>query len=192
MSSSQWISATVRAMPRNSSCSMETWVPVGDGLSMRASPESRALLSTAVNLSAKEMRVLVTAGAAGGGSIVNLSSAAGRHGFPHRSPYAAAKWGVVGFTKSLAVEAGPDQVRVNCILPGIVEGERIERVIAAKASAHGVPHEEFRRRFLETTSLHSTVRAQDIANMAFFLCSDAGARITGQPIAVDADVRYLV
>jgi len=128
----------------------------------------------------------------GGGSIVNLSSAAGRHGFPQRSPYAAAKWGVVGFTESLAVEAGPDKVRVNCILPGIVEGERIERVIAAKAKAHGVSHDEFRRRFLDTTSLHSTVSAEDIANMVLFLCSPAGARITGQPISVDADVRYLV
>src|SRR5690349_23434932 len=130
--------------------------------------------------------------AAGGGSIINLSSAAGLHGFPQRSPYAAAKWGVVGFTKSLAVEAGPDKVRVNCILPGIVEGDRIERVIAAKAQAHGVSQEEFRRRFLETTSLHSTVSSQDIANMVLFLCSEAGARITGQPISVDADVRYLV
>src|SRR5437868_4407817 len=129
---------------------------------------------------------------AGGGSIVNLSSAAGRHGFPQRSPYSAAKWGVVGFTKSLAVEAGPDKVRVNAILPGIVEGERIERVIAAKASAHGLSHEAFREKFLETTSLHSTVTQQDIANMVLFLCSDAGKHITGQPIAVDADVRYLV
>jgi NAD(P)-dependent dehydrogenase (short-subunit alcohol dehydrogenase family) len=128
----------------------------------------------------------------GGGSIVNLSSAAGRHGFPQRSPYSAAKWGVVGFTKSLAVEAGPDKVRVNAILPGIVEGERIERVIAAKASAHGLSHEAFREKFLETTSLHSTVTQQDIANMVLFLCSDAGKHITGQPIAVDADVRYLV
>ena len=99
---------------------------------------------------------------------------------------------MVGFTKSLAVEAGPDKVRVNCILPGIVEGERIERVIAAKAKAHGVSHDEFWRRFLETTSLHSTVSADDIANMVLFLCSPAGARITGQPISVDADVRYLV
>ena len=128
----------------------------------------------------------------GGGSIVNLSSAAGRHGFPQRSPYAAAKWGVVGFTKSLAVEAGPDKVRVNCILPGIVEGERIERVIAAKAKAHGVSQDEFRQRFLETTSLRSTVSAQDIANMVLFLCTPAGERISGQPISVDADVRYLV
>ena len=129
---------------------------------------------------------------AGGGSIVNLSSAAGRHGFPQRSPYCAAKWGVVGFTKALAVEAGPDKVRVNAILPGLVEGERIERVIAAKAKATGVSHEEFRAKLLATTSLHSTVSAQDIANMALFLCTKPGERITGQAIPVDADVRYLV
>jgi NAD(P)-dependent dehydrogenase (short-subunit alcohol dehydrogenase family) len=130
--------------------------------------------------------------AAGGGSIVNLSSAAGRHGFPRRSPYAAAKWGVVGFTKSIAAEAGPDKVRCNAILPGIVEGERIERVIAAKAKSLGVSHEEFRVRFLETTSLRSTVTAQNIADMALFLCTQAGSRITGQAISVDADVRYLI
>jgi NAD(P)-dependent dehydrogenase (short-subunit alcohol dehydrogenase family) len=130
--------------------------------------------------------------AAGGGSIVNLSSAAGRHGFPQRSPYSAAKWGVVGFTKSLAAEAGPDKVRVNAILPGIVEGERIERVIAAKAKATGVSHEDFRKTFLETTSLHSTVTAQDIANMALFVSTEPGSRITGQALAVDGDVRYLV
>jgi len=130
--------------------------------------------------------------AAGGGSIVNLSSAAGRHGFPQRSPYSAAKWGVVGFTKSLAVEAGPCKVRVNAILPGIVEGERIERVIAAKAKALGVSHEAFRETFLETTSLRSTVTAQDIANMALFVSTEPGCRITGQALAVDGDVRYLV
>ena len=130
--------------------------------------------------------------AAGGGSIVNLSSAAGRHGFPQRSPYCAAKWGVVGFTKSLAVEAGPCKVRVNAILPGIVEGERIERVIAAKAKALGVSHEAFRETFLETTSLRSTVTAQDIANMALFVSTEPGCRITGQALAVDGDVRYLV
>ena len=130
--------------------------------------------------------------AAGGGSIVNLSSAAGRHGFPQRTPYAAAKWGVVGFTKSIAVEAGPDKVRCNAILPGLVEGERIERVIAAKAKALGKPHEEFRKELLATTSLHSTVTAQNIADMALFLCTEAGSRITGQAIPVDADVRYLV
>ena len=99
---------------------------------------------------------------------------------------------MVGFTKSLAVEAGPDKVRVNAILPGIVEGERIERVIAAKAKAHGVSHEAFREKFLDTTSLRSTVTAQDIANMALFVSTAPGSRITGQALAVDGDVRYLV
>jgi NAD(P)-dependent dehydrogenase (short-subunit alcohol dehydrogenase family) len=130
--------------------------------------------------------------AAGGGSIVNLSSAAGRHGFPQRSPYSAAKWGVVGFTKSLAVEAGPDKVRVNAILPGFVEGKRNKEITAAKAKAQGVTEEQLRSKFLETTSLRSMVSEQDIANMALFLCTPAGAKITGQALAVDGDVRYLV
>jgi len=130
--------------------------------------------------------------AAGGGSIINLSSAAGLHGFPQRSPYCAAKWGVVGFTKSLSVEAGPDKVRVNCICPGIVEGERIERVVEAKAKMLGVSREAFLEKFLETTSMHSTVNAQEIADMAFYLASHAGRHITGQALAVDAGTRYLV
>jgi NAD(P)-dependent dehydrogenase (short-subunit alcohol dehydrogenase family) len=130
--------------------------------------------------------------AAGGGSIINLSSAAGLHGFPQRSPYCAAKWGVVGFTKSLSVEAGPDKVRVNCICPGIVEGERIERVIEAKAKMLGVSREAFLEKFLETTSMRSTVNAQEIADMALYLASAAGRHITGQALAVDAGTRYLV
>jgi len=130
--------------------------------------------------------------AAGGGSVINLSSAAGLHGFPQRSPYCAAKWGVVGFTKSLAVEAGPDKVRVNCICPGIVEGERIERVVEAKARSLGVSREAFLEEFLATTSMRSTVSAQEIADMALYLASDAGRHITGQALAVDAGVRYLV
>ena len=130
--------------------------------------------------------------AAGGGSIINLSSAAGLHGFPQRSPYCAAKWGVVGFTKSLSVEAGPDKVRVNCICPGIVEGERIERVVDAKAKMLGVSREAFLEKFLETTSMRSTVNAQEIADMALYLASAAGRHITGQALAVDAGTRYLV
>ena len=128
--------------------------------------------------------------AAGGGSIVNLSSTAGRLGFPLRSPYAAAKWGVVGFTKSLAVESGPQQVRVNCLQPGMVEGARLERVVAAKAKAVGRPDSEVQASMLATTSLRSTVSAQDVANMALFLATDAGKHITGQAISVCADLRY--
>jgi len=130
--------------------------------------------------------------AAGGGSIVNLSSVAGRLGFPMRTPYAAAKWAVVGFTESLAAEAGPDGVRVNCLQPGIVEGERIERVIDAKAKGLGITNDEMRARMLESVSLRTTVTAQDIADMALFLATEPGRHISGQALSICGGLRYTV
>jgi NAD(P)-dependent dehydrogenase (short-subunit alcohol dehydrogenase family) len=130
--------------------------------------------------------------AAGGGSIINLSSIAGRFGFAMRTPYSAAKWAVVGFTQSLAVEAGPDKVRVNCIQPGIVEGERVDRIIAAKAEQLGVQPAEVLARMVEGISLQTTVTAQDVANTALFLASGAGRHISGQSISVCGGARYLV
>jgi NAD(P)-dependent dehydrogenase (short-subunit alcohol dehydrogenase family) len=130
--------------------------------------------------------------AAGGGSVINLSSIAGRFGFAMRTPYSSAKWAVVGFTQSLAVEAGPDGVRVNCIQPGIVEGERVERIMAAKAEQLGVAKDEIRSRMVEGIALKTTVSAEDIANTALFLASDAGKHISGQAISVCGGARYLV
>jgi NAD(P)-dependent dehydrogenase (short-subunit alcohol dehydrogenase family) len=130
--------------------------------------------------------------AAGGGSIINLSSVAGRLGFPMRSPYAAAKWGVVGFTKSLAIEAGPDGVRVNCLQPGNVAGERIDRVIDAKAKAFGISFDEQKQKLLDTVSLRTFVTAQDIANMALFLATDAGKHISGQALSICGDITRTV
>ena len=130
--------------------------------------------------------------AAGGGSIINLSSIAGRFGFAMRTPYSAAKWAVVGFTQSLAVEAGPDRVRVNCIQPGVVEGERVDRVIDAKAKTLGVSFDEIKNRMLAGVAMHTTVTAQDIANTALFLATEAGRHISGQAISVCGGARYLV
>ena len=130
--------------------------------------------------------------AAGGGSIVNLSSAAGRFGFPLRSPYAAAKWGVVGFTKSLAIELGPDGIRVNAILPGLVAGDRIRRVIEAKAQAKGVSFREQEAEALANVSLRTYVTPNDITNMALYLCSPFGATVSGQALAVDGDMQSLI
>jgi len=129
--------------------------------------------------------------AAGGGAIVNLSSAAGRFGFALRTPYAASKWAVVGLTKSLAIELGPDQIRVNAICPGAVEGDRIDRVIAAKAEAQGVPVEAMRRHYVETASMKRLISPQDVASMILYLCSDAGRLVSGQVIGVDGNVEYL-
>ncbi len=129
--------------------------------------------------------------AAGGGSIVNLSSAAGRLGFPLRTPYAAAKWAVVGFTKSLSMEVGTDNIRVNAIQPGVVEGERMDRVIEAKAKAVGISFEEQKKISLERVSMKTTVSPLDIANMALYLASDVGKHVTGQAISVCAGVEML-
>jgi NAD(P)-dependent dehydrogenase (short-subunit alcohol dehydrogenase family) len=129
---------------------------------------------------------------AGGGSIVNLSSVAGRLGFPLRAPYAAAKWAVVGFTKSLAIELGPANIRVNAIQPGIVEGERIERVISAKSQALGLSFDEVQRQMVSKVSLRQMVSPFDIANMALFLATDAGRHISGQALSVCGNVETLV
>ncbi len=128
---------------------------------------------------------------AGGGSIVNLSSVAGRLGYPLRTPYAASKWAVVGLTKSLAMELGPDGIRVNCIQPGLVAGPRIDRVIQAKADAFGIGFEAMKKRLLDTVSLRHMVTAEDIAEMALFVCSKAGANITGQALSVCGDHQVL-
>jgi NAD(P)-dependent dehydrogenase (short-subunit alcohol dehydrogenase family) len=129
---------------------------------------------------------------AGGGTIINLSSAAGRFGFAQRTPYSASKWGVVGFTKSLAVELGADNIRVNAILPGAVDGPRIRRVIAAKAESVGVPLKEMEAKYVSQASLKRMVTAEDIAAMAVFLASPAGYNISGQALSVDADTQYLI
>jgi NAD(P)-dependent dehydrogenase (short-subunit alcohol dehydrogenase family) len=129
--------------------------------------------------------------AAGGGSIVNLSSAAGRFGFALRTPYCASKWGVVGLSRALANELGPDQIRVNAICPGAVEGDRINRVIAARAEARGVTFEAIYEESTRTAAMRRMVSPQDIASMILFLCSDAGRLISGQVIGVDGNVESL-
>ncbi len=128
--------------------------------------------------------------AAGGGSIINMSSIGGRLGYPLRSPYSSAKWGVIGFTKTLAIELGPSNIRVNAILPGVVEGERVNRVIDARASARGISFEEALKQFVAPISLRHMVSAQDIANMALFLATAAGASISGQALSVCGDHGY--
>ena len=108
-----------------------------------------------------------------------------------RTPYAASKWAVVGLTKSLAMELGKDRIRVNCICPGSVEGERMVHVIAAEAKARGVPEQEIRESYVRGVSLKTFVTPQDIAAKVLFICSDLGAKITGQALAVDGGTETL-
>lgn len=129
--------------------------------------------------------------AAGGGSIVNMSSAAGKHGYAYRTPYSAAKFGVIGLTQSLAKELGPDNIRVNAILPGIVSGPRMEGVIRDRAKATGVSYDEMEQDYLAKISLRRMVTMEDVATTTAFLLSNAGANLSGQSLSVDGNVETL-
>jgi NAD(P)-dependent dehydrogenase (short-subunit alcohol dehydrogenase family) len=129
--------------------------------------------------------------AAGGGAIVNISSVAGRLGFSLRSPYSASKFGLAGLTQTWAMELGPSNIRVNSVLPGVVSGDRVERIIAARAEAGGVSSEVMREQLVEKVSLRRMTRPEDVANQVVFLCSDQGAMISGQSISVCGNVEYL-
>lgn len=123
--------------------------------------------------------------AQGSGVILLTSSVSGLFGFPWRTPYVAAKWGIVGLTKALASELGPHGVRVNAICPGAVEGPRMDRVIAMEAEAQSRSEADVRRGFTDGVALRRFVTADEVAAMAVFLASPGAASISGQAMAVD-------
>ncbi len=119
------------------------------------------------------------------GLITITSSTAGIMGYPLRSPYASAKWALIGLAKTLAMELGPYGVRVNAICPGSVEGDRMDRVIANEAAARNVSEDEIRASYVAGVSMKTWVNAQDIANSIHFLASDAAGKISGQVLCID-------
>jgi len=125
-------------------------------------------------------------------SIINMSSAAGRLGYPQRSAYAVSKWGLVGFTKTLSMELGPAGIRVNAILPGPVAGPRMERVLEARSTASGRTLDEERASALVNQSLKTFTEPREIAALALFLASDAAKTISGQALSIDGDMHRSV
>ncbi len=123
--------------------------------------------------------------------IVAMSSVAGRLGYALRTPYAATKWAIVGLTQSLAIELGPHGIRVNAILPGVVDGPRIEGVIAARAASLGLSVDEMREQYLSKISLRRMVTPEDVAALTLYLCSPAARNMTGQAISIDGNVEYI-
>ncbi|HTY80511.1 MAG TPA: SDR family NAD(P)-dependent oxidoreductase [Candidatus Bathyarchaeia archaeon] len=122
----------------------------------------------------------------GGGAIVNISSGAGRRGLPYRIGYCSAKAGQVGMTYGMALELAPHGIRVNCVAPGAVEGDRIDRVIAGQAQVRGVSVEQMRKAFVERSPLKRMVTADDIVDATVFFCSDMTRSVSGQVLAVNA------
>jgi NAD(P)-dependent dehydrogenase (short-subunit alcohol dehydrogenase family) len=125
------------------------------------------------------------------GSIINISSVAGRLGYAYRMPYCASKFALAGITESLARELGPDGVRVNSILPGFVDSDRLNNTTAARATALGLSFDEMEGRLLQKTSLRRKVTEGEVGEMALYLTSAAGRSISGQSISLCANVEYL-
>lgn len=127
----------------------------------------------------------------GGGSIINIASTAGLMGCPMRAPYVACKWALIGLTKTLAMELGPEQIRVNAICPGSVNGPRIDGVIERAAEEQGKTEEEIRASWTQQVSMRSFVEAEDVASMAWYLASPEGRYVSGQSLAVDGHTESL-
>ena len=125
------------------------------------------------------------------GSIVNMSSTAGLFGFPQRIPYAASKWAIIGLTKSLAMELGKFKIRVNAVCPGSVKGDRMKRVINAKAKLLKINSSKIKTEFESMTSIHSFVSKEDRASIVVYLLSDNSKNISGQSIAVDGNTERM-
>lgn len=123
--------------------------------------------------------------AAGGGSVVNMSSTAGFLPFSLRSPYCTAKYGVIGLTDVLAMELGQHNINVNAICPGAVDTPRLERVQQMASKSRGVPIEQIKQAELKMYSMRRLVSVQEIAGMILYLCSPHGRIISGQSIAID-------
>jgi len=119
------------------------------------------------------------------GNIILMSSTAGLHGYPNRAPYCAAKWGVIGLCKTLAMELGSFGIRANVICPGSVEGDRMQGVLEREAAAKNVSAQSLYDGYASGTSMGRWVTAEDIAATASYLASEQARLVSGQVIAVD-------
>ncbi|MNY86041.1 SDR family oxidoreductase [Acinetobacter calcoaceticus] len=127
----------------------------------------------------------------GAGVIINMSSIAGRLGYPYRLAYSTSKWGLIGFTKTLSMELGADNIRVNAILPGAVDGDRVQRVLQARADVAQSSLEKVTQNVLKNQSLKYFVNPKHIADLCLFLASDSGRSISGQILPIDGDKQCL-
>jgi len=123
---------------------------------------------------------------AGYGRIVNIASVTGKRPLVNRTPYATTKMGLIGFTRTLAAEVGAQDINVNAVCPGSVDGPRIRGVFERQAEATGQTYEEVRADVEAESARRELVQREDVADLVAFLCSDQATRITGQDINVSA------
>jgi 3-hydroxybutyrate dehydrogenase len=120
------------------------------------------------------------------GRVISISSVHGLIASPHKSAYTAAKHGVVGFTKALALEVAEDGITANAICPGYVHTALVDRQIEDQAKAHGISRERAMKEvILAPQALKEFCRIEDIAAMALYLASDSARSITGSAMTID-------
>ena len=120
-----------------------------------------------------------------GGSIINMGSTSSFLGTPLRSAYSATKWGLIGLTKTWAMEYGKNKIRVNAICPSSVNGDRIEKVIKKEAEYRDSTPEKIKSAYLKQTSLNSFIDVEEIVGMLVYLLSPLAKKITGQMLVID-------
>jgi NAD(P)-dependent dehydrogenase (short-subunit alcohol dehydrogenase family) len=119
------------------------------------------------------------------GKIVIVSGTSGLRGYKYRAAYSASKWALRGFTRTVALEAGPYNVNVNALHPGIVSGDRMDRLCREKARKRSWTPERVHQEYVDEMALRRVTTAQDIADAVLFLVSDDSKNMTGQSVTVD-------
>jgi 3-oxoacyl-[acyl-carrier protein] reductase len=119
------------------------------------------------------------------GKIVNISGTSGLRGYKYRAAYSSSKWALRGFTRTVALEAGPYNVNVNALHPGIVAGDRMDKLCREKARKRGWTPEQVYQEYVEEMALRRVTAAEDIANAVLFLVCDDSKNMTGQSVTVD-------
>jgi NAD(P)-dependent dehydrogenase (short-subunit alcohol dehydrogenase family) len=126
----------------------------------------------------------------GGGAIVNFSTGSTRTRLPNRTAYVVSKFAVEGLTLNAARELGPHGIRVNAILPGMIDNARMQGIIAAKSEETGRPAADIEADYLKFISLRAKTQPADLAEMVLFLASAPGKLITGELIAVSGNLEW--
>ena len=119
------------------------------------------------------------------GKIVNIAGTSGLRGYRYRAAYSASKWAVRGLTRTVALDAGPFNINVNAVCPGIVQTPRMDKLCHEKAARRGWTFEQVYDEYVQEVALERVTEPEDVANAVVFMASEESRQMTGQDVTVD-------